>query len=235
MTFLGKTFSDIAFNPYSKNFYAARESSKTILVYAYDYNNQFAFRTFNNYAYRQAEGSILQLYYQNNNVITITKNDSVGNQIEVIPVPASSEASPNLAEKPYIPINFTPDDLIFDPSRPTAYMTSSTEKKLYAYNYDTKQTTSLSVDDIPQKIVMSNGKLYVSLVKLPFVDWNAFPDALSGSALAALSQHPIILVSPTMSQDYIENLKYNKNMMKLKYITGGTGVIPDSLIDKIFE
>lgn len=63
----------------------------------------------------------------------------------------------------------------------------------------------------------------------------SFPDALSGSALAAIGQYPVILLSNATSSDIINEINSNKAMMKMKYILGGTGVMPNSLIDQVFN
>ncbi|EHQ89516.1 cell wall-binding repeat-containing protein [Desulfosporosinus youngiae] len=63
----------------------------------------------------------------------------------------------------------------------------------------------------------------------------SFPDALSGSALAAIGQHPVLLLSGATSKDIINDINYNKGMMKMKYILGGTVIMPDLLIDQVFK
>jgi len=68
-----------------------------------------------------------------------------------------------------------------------------------------------------------------------FATGENFPDALSGSALAGRLNAPIVLVSPYMSQESIDDLHYNKDIMKMKYILGGEGVVPRALINKIIK
>lgn len=68
-----------------------------------------------------------------------------------------------------------------------------------------------------------------------YANGELFPDALSGSALAGLGQHPVILMSNHANQAFIDDLHYNKDLVKNKYILGGTGVMPMSLLDKIFK
>ena len=114
VTFLGYELNDITFNPDSKNFYVNKKGEKTISVYTYDYNNPLVYRTSKSYAYRQTSGTVAQLFYQANNAIVVSTTDSGNFQIEVIPVPTSSEATPNYLDKPYMPIYFTPNDLVFD-------------------------------------------------------------------------------------------------------------------------
>lgn len=62
-----------------------------------------------------------------------------------------------------------------------------------------------------------------------------FPDALAGSALAGIVNSPIVLISPRMNSEVLENIRYNKVMMKTKLILGAEGVIPQTLIDRIFR
>lgn len=69
-----------------------------------------------------------------------------------------------------------------------------------------------------------------------FATGTNFPDALSGSALAGLFGAPIVLVSPNMPSDVLDDwIIYNRDLMIMKYILGGNGVVPDSLINKIFN
>lgn len=63
----------------------------------------------------------------------------------------------------------------------------------------------------------------------------SFPDALAGSALAAMGQYPVILLSNSTSKDIIDEINYNKNMIKMKYILGGTVIMPNALIDQVFK
>jgi putative cell wall-binding protein len=62
-----------------------------------------------------------------------------------------------------------------------------------------------------------------------------FADALSGSALAGVSNNPIILVGDSMPDNIVNLLKQNRSMMKLKKVLGGTGAVSDSIINKIFN
>lgn len=62
-----------------------------------------------------------------------------------------------------------------------------------------------------------------------------FPDALTGSVLAALLGGPILLVSDDMPQNVIEADNSNKSIMKMKVVLGGTGVVSDSIINRIIK
>lgn len=61
-----------------------------------------------------------------------------------------------------------------------------------------------------------------------------FPDALTGSTLAAQKNAPILLVgSPNNNSSALTYIKNHLNSNGTVYILGGTGVIPDSIISKI--
>lgn len=64
-----------------------------------------------------------------------------------------------------------------------------------------------------------------------------FADALSASALAGLSQSPIVLADKNLlyNNEAIVELSFLTYMMKMKYIVGGEGSVPSSVIDKIFK
>src|SRR5680860_198528 len=63
-----------------------------------------------------------------------------------------------------------------------------------------------------------------------------FPDALAGSALAAVTGDPIVLVDPSMTgvppsiMKYLQTL-YSKGVVPNIVVFGGTGVIPDIVLD----
>ncbi len=62
----------------------------------------------------------------------------------------------------------------------------------------------------------------------------AFPDALAGAALAAQNGDPILLVDPQFSNTIVINyLQEYRNSIENVTILGGTGVIPQSMVDKI--
>lgn len=64
---------------------------------------------------------------------------------------------------------------------------------------------------------------------------NNFPDALAGSALAAITKSPVILVSSLMDQSMIDYIKSEFNRIKKVIAFGGIGVVPESiLIDIIY-
>lgn len=71
-------------------------------------------------------------------------------------------ASPGSVQE--IPLSFTPHDSVMDPNRPVVYFTDIEGKKVYALNYETKKTTSVSFDLIPEQITLANDELYVTLL-----------------------------------------------------------------------
>ncbi|MBL4931636.1 cell wall-binding repeat-containing protein [Clostridium paridis] len=80
------------------------------------------------------------------------------------------------------------------------------------------------------------------LARFPFFYGNtyfatglAFADALSGAALAGTLNNPIILVDSSMPDDIAGAIRDNRDMMKMKRILGGTGAVPDSLINRILK
>lgn len=82
---------------------------------------------------------------------------------------------------------------------------------------------------------------YQVLARFPFVyaetyfaTGKVFADALSGAALAGIFNNPIILVDNSMPDNIIYSIEQNKDMMKMKKILGGTGVISDGIIKRIF-
>ncbi|WP_186429183.1 cell wall-binding repeat-containing protein [Clostridium sp. BSD9I1] len=64
-----------------------------------------------------------------------------------------------------------------------------------------------------------------------------FADALSASALAGLSQSPIVLADKSLpyTNEAFMGLKSIKEHMKMKYTIGGEGSVPSYVIDKLFK
>lgn len=82
---------------------------------------------------------------------------------------------------------------------------------------------------------------YQVLARFPFVygetyfaTGKVFADALSGAALAGIFNNPIILVDNSMPDNIIDSIKQNKDIMKMKKILGGPGVVSDYIIKRIF-
>ena len=68
-----------------------------------------------------------------------------------------------------------------------------------------------------------------------FATGRAFPDALSGAALAGAYGSPIILADDSMPDYIVDFLNENKDIMKMKKILGGTGAVSDTIINRIFK
>lgn len=70
-----------------------------------------------------------------------------------------------------------------------------------------------------------------------FASGQGFADALSGSALAALSGSPIILMDEGMADktDIINGLVNLKENVKMKWIIGGEAAVPPAVLDKVFK
>lgn len=62
-----------------------------------------------------------------------------------------------------------------------------------------------------------------------------FPDALAGAPLAAYMYSPIILVDKNMDKGTLDNWRYNMDLLKMKYILGGIGAVPQKAVDQIFK
>lgn len=64
-----------------------------------------------------------------------------------------------------------------------------------------------------------------------------FADALSASALAGMSQSPIVLADESLvsSDEAMYELKNLRGKMKMKYTVGGEGSVPTYVIDRIFK
>lgn len=65
-----------------------------------------------------------------------------------------------------------------------------------------------------------------------------FPDALSGSAFASLTKSPIILTA-SMEKDIspktVQYITNNRNIIISKYILGGSGVVPEKVVNYLFN
>lgn len=62
-----------------------------------------------------------------------------------------------------IPLGFNPTDTFLDPAQPVLYFTSTTDQKIYALNYETRELKSIAFDLVPEQIVYHNQELYVTL------------------------------------------------------------------------
>lgn len=65
---------------------------------------------------------------------------------------------------------------------------------------------------------------------------NNFPDALAGSVLAARTNSPIILVNSSSGADAaVQWFWWNSRDVKQSYILGGSGAVPDSVLENIYS
>lgn len=62
-----------------------------------------------------------------------------------------------------------------------------------------------------------------------------FPDALSGSALAAQTNSPIILIDDYLSPDTMNFITNSLTSIKTRWALGGEKVLPDCAIDRLFK
>ncbi|MBV4420682.1 cell wall-binding repeat-containing protein [Clostridium tyrobutyricum] len=75
----------------------------------------------------------------------------------------------------------------------------------------------------------------LDFVKVFLANDSTFADALSGSALAALNNNPIILINNN-NQDYTKNIVVaNKSNIKTISILGGTGVISNDIVNNVIN
>ncbi|MCM0647401.1 hypothetical protein NBE98_03295 [Clostridium swellfunianum] len=63
-----------------------------------------------------------------------------------------------------IALDFVPSDSVIDLTKPIIYLTDSGRKRLYSINYLTRQTTFIQFDLKPERMVIFNNQLYVTLL-----------------------------------------------------------------------
>lgn len=86
--------------------------------------------------------------------------------------------------------------------------------------YETGSTIASIFNQTPKNLYIATGE--------------AFPDALAGAALASQNGDPILLVDPQLSDNIVINyLQEYRNSIQKVIVLGGTGVIPQSIVDKI--
>lgn len=72
----------------------------------------------------------------------------------------------NAATPTVINLNFIPVDSVIDPNRPVMYAVSSNSKSVYSINYQTGQIKKVDFSLQPERITISNNKIYVTLLKM---------------------------------------------------------------------
>lgn len=75
----------------------------------------------------------------------------------------------------------------------------------------------------------------LSLNSIYFATGKEFPDALSGSILASVTNSPIFLVGHNLEEDASEFIKENKEKVNVKYIFGGERIIPIEAVNKFTD
>jgi len=172
-TKLNKPFSDIAFDIPNNAFYTSVSGK---FIYSYDYNTFIGKTTYNSI------GNVSNLYYRDNVLIAISKANSNQCLIEKI-----STTGETITPKPTVSATDTPTttiianstpsqfitlspnavitDSLLDPSQPIIYVADKANKKVYAVNYETNNTSEMSFALEPERLAFSNGKLYVTLLK----------------------------------------------------------------------
>lgn len=159
------SFSDIAFDPVSKHFYASVKSGNSIKEYAFDNKNSDGLDKIKSIYNYQSTGQVSYLFYRDSLLLAVSKNSTGGYFIETISVPARDAYDSNPYFKQIIPLNFTPTQTIIDPQKPVLYMTDQTNNKVYAINYANGEVKSVQLDLPPERIAYENDELYVTLLK----------------------------------------------------------------------
>lgn len=84
-------------------------------------------------------------------------------------------------------LNFTPTQVIADPDKPILYFTDMTGKKVHSINYDTGEHNSLSFTLPPERITLSKGELFVTLLKSGHQQFGDSPEEASIDIIDASS------------------------------------------------
>lgn len=89
---------------------------------------------------------------------------------------ADTGTSSSFDKPTVVPLNFVPEDSLLNPTEPVLYFTSVAEKKVYAFNYQTREMQSLSLNLAPERMAFQNNELYVTMTYGHF-----YNDAPNGS------------------------------------------------------
>jgi len=158
-------FSDIAFDPVSRDFYTSSKTDNAIQEYTFNNQNSEGLDRLQPLESYQSSGQVAYLFYQASQLIAVSKN-SVGEfLVETIPVPARKAYTSNSYQKQIIPLNFIPTQTILDPKNPVLFMTDAANNKVYAVNYLSQEIKSVQLDFSPERMAYENGELYVTLRK----------------------------------------------------------------------
>lgn len=75
-----------------------------------------------------------------------------------------------------IQLNFTPTQVISDPDKPILYFTDLVGKKVYSINYETGEHKSVSFTLQPERLTISKGELFVTLLKSGHQEYGDSPE-----------------------------------------------------------
>lgn len=147
-----------------------------------------------------------------------------------------------IAAQKGMPILLTPKDRL---SKSLKDLLDKTVQNTYILG-NTGVLSDTVVNQLPSPQWLSGSNRYESNVRIikAFVndlDLNtcyiatgvAFPDALSGSALASLTKSPVILVNDPLYLETTGFIKDNSSRIKKVIAFGGTGAVSDSLLNNI--
>ncbi|MDW8800320.1 cell wall-binding repeat-containing protein [Clostridium sp. A1-XYC3] len=76
-------------------------------------------------------------------------------------------------------LNFTPTQVIADPDKPILYFTDMAGKKVHSINYDTGEHKSISFTLAPERLTLSKGELFVTLLKSGHQQFGDSPEEAS--------------------------------------------------------
>lgn len=158
-------FTDIAFDPVSRDFYTSSKNNNTIEEYGFNNQNSEGLDRLQPMERYQSSGQVAYLFYQASGLIAVAKNSTGGVFIETISVSEREAYTSNSYQKQIIPLDFIPTQTILDPLQPVLYMTDIVNNKVYAVNYLSQEIKSVQLDFPPERVAYANGELYVTLLK----------------------------------------------------------------------
>jgi len=138
-----------------------------------------------------------------------------------------------------MPVLLTPNNLISSSLK--AYLQNSVQKTYVLGGSSVVSDSVFNQLPSPERISGANRydnniniiKKFVDLLDLStcyLATGESYPDALSGSALAALSKSPLILVSSSLDASTRTFIQERRSTIKNIKVFGGTGVVPDSVL-----
>jgi hypothetical protein len=158
ITKLNSPFNAIAFNVKDNYFYTAVKGKK---VEIYDQ------LTLKNVSSLQTQGDSEYLFYKYSKLISVSKHSSGFYFIEVLKGPQLSRSKAPQNVKHYLPYNANISDTEIDPVKSVMYLADPANSKIYGINYQNFSVSEVKLNLPPERIVLKNGKLYVTLLKMP--------------------------------------------------------------------